>query len=214
MSIINRSDNSFDMRNSWIDNRIRYEFHSIINILIHFSISTVELISALAILGLQIMIIITETCVYHIGVGFWSSPFLLIAPISLWFVIWRRTSMACFVAIVTHLIATLFATSIIIISFLALIDQTECSASSLNIYYIPLNSLFIGIAGLFKILNYCEIILLCKLQRNTNRIPTVLDKDLYERDSALQLNSTRTTTRYSWSTISSDAYSDLNYFFV
>ncbi len=213
MHIMDRSKNLFDynffiMRNSWIDNRIRYEFQSIIKFLVHFSISFIELLSALAILGLQITLIITQTCAYHIGVGFWSIPFLLIPAISIWIVIWRRSSIACFIAIVTHVIGTLFATSIMIISFLALIDQIECSTSSLNRYYIPLNSLFIGIAGLFKILNYCEIILLCKLRRSTDRIPTIFVKGFDKKDSALLLNSTHTNTWHSWSTFSSDTLSD------
>jgi len=198
------------MRNSWIDNRIQYEFRSIRKLLIHFSISFIELISALAILGLQITLIITKTCAYYIGVGFWSIPFLLISAISILIVIWRRSSMACFIAIVTHLIATLCATSIMIISFLALTNQIECSTSSLNKYYIPFNSLFIGIAGLFKIFNYCEIILLCKLKRSTDQIPTIFIKGFDETDSALLLNSTHKNTWHSWSTISSDTHSDFD----
>jgi hypothetical protein len=202
------------MRNIWIDNRIQYEFRSISKVLIHFSISLIQLVSALAILGLQILSLITQTCVYHIGVGFWSIPFLFISSISIWIVIWRRSSIACFVAIITHLIGTLFATSIIIISFLALIGQIECSTSSLTIYYIPLNSSLIGIAGLFKIFNYCELILLYRLRCNTSQIPTIYPKDLYRTDSPVLLNSTLTTTWDSWSTFSNETFSDLDYLFI
>ncbi len=203
------------MRNSWINNRIQYEFRSISKLLIHFSISLIQLICALAILGLQILLIITQTCVYHVGVGFWSIPFLLISSISIWIVIWRRTAIACFIAIITHLIATVFATSIIIISFLTLIGQIECStSSSLTIYYIPLNSSFIGIAGLFKIFNYCELILLYRLRRNTDRIPTIFTKDLYRTDSPVLLISTPTNTWDSLSTFSNETHNDLDYIFV
>ncbi len=202
------------MRNSWINNRIQYEFRSISKLLIHFSISLIQLICALAILGLQILLIITQTCVYHVGVGFWSIPFLLISSISIWIVIWRRTAIACFIAIITHLIATVFATSIIIISFLTLIGQIECSTSSLTMYYIPLNSSFIGIAGLFKIFNYCELILLYRLRRNTDRIPTIFTKDLYRTDSPVLLISTPTNTWDSLSTFSNETHNDLDYIFV
>jgi hypothetical protein len=202
------------MRNSWIDYRIRYKFRSIVKLFIHFIISLIQLISVLAILGLQIMLTITQTCAYHISTGFWSIPFLLLSPIGIWIVIWRRTSFACFIAIVTHLIATLFATSIIIISFLTLIGQIECSTSSLNVYYIILNSSFIGIAGLFKIFNYCEIILLCRLKRNTDQIPTIFIKDLYKADSPLYQYPSHINTCHSRSTLSSEAYSDVDSIFV
>lgn len=202
------------MRNILIDNRIRYKFRSMIRLLTHFSISLIQLISAVTILALQITLIITQTCAYHIGVGFWSISFLLIAPISIWVVLWRRNSIACFIAIITQVISTLFATSIIIISFLTLIGQIECSTSSSNIYSISLNSSFIGIVGLFKILNYCEILLLYRIKRNTDQIPTIFVKDFYENDSSLLLNSTSTNTWYSWSTVSSETHSDVDYLFV
>ncbi len=185
-----------------------------IRLLTHFSISLIQLISAVTILALQITLIITQTCAYHIGVGFWSISFLLIAPISIWVVLWRRNSIACFIAIITQVISTLFATSIIIISFLTLIGQIECSTSSSNIYSISLNSSFIGIVGLFKILNYCEILLLYRIKRNTDQIPTIFVKDFYENDSSLLLNSTSTNTWYSWSTVSSETHSDVDYLFV
>jgi hypothetical protein len=202
------------MRSSWIDNRIRYEFRSIIELLLHFSVSLIQLICVFAILGLQITLIITDTCGYDIGLGFWSISFLLLAPSSIWIVIWRRSSMACFIGIITHLIASLFATSIIIISFLVLTGQIGCSRMSLNIYYKSLHSSFIGIAGLFKIFNYYEIILLCKLKRNTDQIPTIFANGLYETDPSLLLNSTYTSTWDSWSTVSSEPHNDSNDLFV
>jgi hypothetical protein len=202
------------MRNSLIDNRIRYEFRSVPKLLIHFSFSLAQLISVFAILGLQIALSITQTCVYHIGIGFWSIPFLLIAPVSIWIVIWRRSSIACFIAILTHLIATLFGTSIILISFLVLINEIECSTSSLNLYNVPLNSSFIGIAGVFKIFNYCEIILLCKILRNTSQLPTIFVKDVYERDYPVILNPLHINNWRTWSIVTNDTRSDLSDLFI
>lgn len=75
MSIIDRSESLFDyssltMQNSLIDNFIRYEFRSILKLFTHFSISLIQLLSVLTILALQIALIITQTCAYHIGIGF------------------------------------------------------------------------------------------------------------------------------------------------
>jgi hypothetical protein len=81
-------------------------------------------------------------------------------------------------------------------------------------YYIPLNSSFIGIAGLFKIFNYCELILLYRLRRNTDRIPTIFTKDLYRTDSPVLLISTPTNTWDSLSTFSNETHNDLDYIFV
>ncbi len=219
MSIIDRPEhmfdyNSFTMQNFFINYRIRYEFRSIIKVLIHFSLSLIQLLCALSILGLQITLIITQTCSYHNYIGFWSMPFLLIAPISIWITIWRRNSFACFITILTQLIATLISTSIIIISFFELIKQTECSTSSFNMYYLPLNISFISIAIVFKIFNYCEIILLHRLLRNTDQIPTIFAKDFYKKNYPILLNPMHMNLWHPRSTATSETHSDLDYLFV
>jgi hypothetical protein len=85
---------------------------------------------------------------------------------------------------------------------------------SLNTHSISLHSSLIGITGLFKIFNYYEILLLCKVKRNTDQIPTIFINDLYETDPSLLLNSTYTSTWDSWSTVSSEPYNDSNDLFV
>ncbi|CAF4542747.1 unnamed protein product, partial [Rotaria sp. Silwood2] len=154
-------DISIRMSNSLDDGHIRHEFRSILNILIHFSFSLTQLVTVLAILGLLIALIVTQTCAYRFGIGFWSFPFLLISPLSIWLVIWRRSSISCLI-----------------------IDQIGfvCSTSSLNSSYVILNSSFIGIAGLFKLFNYGEVILLYILFRNNDQTSTIFIEEYYERD--------------------------------
>lgn len=198
------------MGNSSIDYRIR----SISKLLVFFSISLIELTLALAILALQILLIITATCVYYIGVGFWSIPFLLLCPISIWIVIWRRSSIACFLSIIVHFLATLFATSIMIISFLVLIGRLDCSNSSLTIFYIPLNSSLIGIAGLFKIITYVQLILLFRLRRTTDRIPTIFTQEIHGKNTPYSFTSTANRTTSDWSITSNETIDDLDSLFV
>ena len=192
------------MANGWIDYRVQHEFQSIAKLLLHFSISLFELSLALSILALQILLIITQTCVYSIGMGFWSMPILLLCPISIWIVIWRRSSIACFLAIVIHFLGTLLSTSIIVISFLALIGRIDCSNANLTRFYVPLNSSLIGIAGVLKILIYSEVILLFRLRRNTDEIPTIFTKEIYGMDSPFSFFST------AWSTTSNGTVDDLD----
>ncbi|CAF5114168.1 unnamed protein product [Rotaria sp. Silwood1] len=93
----------------------------------HFSFSLTQLVTVLVILGLLIASTVTQTCAYHFGIGFWSFPFLLISPLSIWLVIWRRSSISCLIAILIHFCSTLFATAIIIISFLVLYQAKKIS---------------------------------------------------------------------------------------
>ncbi|CAF3120559.1 unnamed protein product [Rotaria sp. Silwood2] len=139
------------MQNSLVDCHIRHEFRSILNILIHFSFSLTELVSVLAILGLQIALTVTQTCAYQFGIDFWLFPFLIISPLSVWLVIWRRNLATCLIAIVIHFSSTLFATAVIILSFLVLIGPIgfTCFISSLNVTYIALNSSLIGMSVFF-----------------------------------------------------------------
>jgi hypothetical protein len=156
------------------DSRIRHEFRSILNILIHFSFSLTQLVCVFGILALQIVLTVTQTCAYPIGIGFWSFPFLLIAPITIWIVLWRRTSISCLIAILIHFCSTLFATAIIIVSFLVFIGQIGfvCPTSSLNVYYIGLHSSLIGVAALLKLSNYGEICLLYMLIKDNHETST------------------------------------------
>jgi len=204
------------MQNNLFDDHIRYEFQSILTILIHFSFSLTELVSIIAILGLQIALTITQTCAFHFGIGFWSFPFLLISPLSIWLVIWRRNSISCFIAILIHFCSTLFATSIIIVSFLILIGQIGfiCSISSLNSYYILLNSLLIGVAVFFKLFNYGEIILLYMIIKDTNQSSTVFTDEYYERDYPFESDTINVNIWRSWSAVTSETESNSDVFFA
>ncbi|CAF0885505.1 unnamed protein product [Rotaria sp. Silwood1] len=204
------------MSNSLDDGHIRHEFRSILNILIHFSFSLTQLVTVLVILGLLIASTVTQTCAYHFGIGFWSFPFLLISPLSIWLVIWRRSSISCLIAILIHFCSTLFATAIIIISFLVLIDQIGfvCSTSSLNSSYIILNSSLIGIAGLFKLFNYGEVILLYILFRNNDQTSTIFIKEYYERDHSFVSDSKNINVWRSWSAVTGETQSNSDIFFA
>jgi hypothetical protein len=204
------------MHNNLFDDPVRYKFRSILNILIHFSFSLTELVIVLAILGLQIALTITQTCAFSFGIGFWSFPFLLISPLSIWLVIWRRNSLSCFIAILMHLCSTLFATAIIIVSFLVLIGQIGfiCSTSSLNSYYIVLNSSLIGITGIFKLFNYSEILLLYMIIRNNDQPSTIFIEDYYEKDYPFVSDTINVDVWRSWSAVTSETQSNLDVFFA
>jgi hypothetical protein len=198
------------------DDPIRHKFRSILNILIHFSLSLSELMSVLAILGLQIVLTITQTCAFHFGIGFWSFPFLLISPLSIWLVIWRRNLMACFIAILIHFCSTLFATAIIIVSFLVLIGQIGfiCSTSSLTSSYIILNSALIGIAGVFKLLSYSEVILLYQLIRNNDQTSPIFIEEYDEKDYPSESEPVHVNIWRSWSAVVSETRSNSDIFFA
>ena len=76
------------MEHKGLDDHIRNEFRSMLNVLIHFSMSLTELLSILVLLGLQIALTVTQTCAFRIGIVFWSFPFLFLSPLSLWLVLW------------------------------------------------------------------------------------------------------------------------------
>ncbi|CAF2203983.1 unnamed protein product [Rotaria magnacalcarata] len=204
------------MRHGLVDDHIQYEFQSILNVLTHFSVSLTQLVSVLIILGLQIALTVTQTCEYRFGIGFWSFPFLIISPLSIWLVIWRRTSMACLIAIFIHFCSTLFATAIIIVSFLVLIGPMgfTCSKSSLNESYVILNSALIGISGFFKLFNYGELILLYMIIRNNDRISARYMNEFFERDPSVVPDPANINVWRSWSAVSSETRSNSDVFFA
>jgi hypothetical protein len=138
-----------------------------------------------AILGLQITLTITETCAFRIGVGFWSFPFLFASPISIWILLWKRNSLYCCFTFIFHICSTLFATIIILISFLSLIGQigSPCSVSSTtNNYFWSINISLIGVSLFLKFFIYAEILLLYMLRKNTNEPSVLLDKQFQEKN--------------------------------
>lgn len=183
------------MDNISINNR----FQSTFNIIIHFSCSLIQLICTLAILGLQITLTVTETCAFRIGVGFWSFPFLLLSPISIWILLWKRNTFCCFLTFIFHIFSTLFATTIIIISFITLIGQigsTVCSISSTsNNYFLSINISLIIISIFLKFFLYGEILLLYFLQRQTNDSSILLDQQFHENNYRIISNKLRSPFR-------------------
>ena len=164
---------------------------SILSVIIHFSLSLVELICALAILGLQITLTVTETCAFRIGVGFWSFPFLLLSSISIWTLLWKRNSLWCFFAFILHICATLFATTIILIGFLTLIDQigSVCSPSSRsNPYFLSINISLMGVSLLLKLILYIEILFLYLLRRQLYDSSMISDKEIPGSNYAIRDN--------------------------
>ncbi|CAF0902047.1 unnamed protein product [Adineta ricciae] len=192
---------------------VQYHFHSILNVLIHFSFSLTQLISILAILGIQIALTITQTCPYQFGIGFWSFPFLLMSPLSIWFVLWRRNSIACFIAILLQFCSTLFATAILIVSFLVLINRTSfiCSLSSLNSFYIILNGSLIGIVLLFKLFSYGEVLLLYFVLRNMDDSSSIFFQDNYENNEP---NCIHVNVWRSWSAVIDENQRNSEIFFA
>jgi hypothetical protein len=204
------------MQNNGFEDHVRDEFRSILNVLIHFSLSLTELVCVLAILGLQISLTIAQSCAFRFGIGFWSFPFLLISPISIWLVMWRQNSMACFIAILIHFCSTLFATAIIIVSFLVLIGQIGflCSTSSLNSSYIAFNSALIGVAGLFKFFSYSEVILLYSLIRSNDQASTIFIEEYDEKSDPFESKMVDAKIWRSWSAVTGKTQSNPDIFFA
>jgi len=150
--------------------RNQFEFKSTLQIPLHFLCSTIQLACVLTILALQITLTITRTCTFRIGIGFWSFPFLIIAPISIWIFLWKRNFIYCFIVMIIQISSNLFATAIIIISFLVLIEQIQISCSISNNYSLPLNISLIVVSAILKIVLYGEIILLYLVGHNNQKI--------------------------------------------
>lgn len=148
----------------------RFEFKSTLEIPLHFLCSTIQLVCVFTILALQITLTITRTCTFRIGIGFWSFPFLIIAPISIWIFLWKRNFIYCFIVMIIQISSNLFATAIIISSFLVLIEQIQISCSISNNYSLPLNISLIVVSAILKIVLYGEIILLYLVGHNNQKI--------------------------------------------
>ncbi|CAF2527045.1 unnamed protein product [Rotaria sp. Silwood2] len=192
---------------------IRNRFRSIFYILIHFSCSLIQLACVFAILGLQITLTVTETCAFRIGVGFWSVPFLLAAPISIWLLIWKQNSIYCFIAFIIHICSTLFASTVIIISFLALIGQigSPCStSSSSNSYFLSINITLIAVSVFLKSFIYTEMIILHMLQRYITEPPILLDKGYHEKNYQIISNDINTKTWSSFRSIITKNHHQIN----
>ncbi|CAF0751690.1 unnamed protein product [Didymodactylos carnosus] len=161
-----------------INDHIHFEFSSILKILLHFSVSLLQLFSTFAILALQIVLTVTNTCAYKIGVGFWSFPILCLAPISIWLLLWKQNANISLLTFIFHFISTIFSTAVIIVSFIALLQNVEhCTNSNYTYYFYSLNGALIGVAIFSKLIHYLEIILLYILLQKTQRMSaTFIDK--------------------------------------
>ncbi|CAF0920084.1 unnamed protein product [Rotaria sordida] len=192
---------------------IRNRFRSILYVLTHFSCSLIQLACVFAILGLQITLTVTNTCAFRIGVGFWSAPFLFAAPISIWLLIWKKNSLYCFIAFIIHVCSTLFASTVIIISFLALIGQigSPCSiSSSSNSYFLSINITLIVVSVFFKSFIYIEMIVLYILQRYIPEPRILLDKDYHEKNYQIISDDINTKTMSSFKSIITKKQHNIN----
>lgn len=145
------------------NNSIQHRFQSIVSLAIHLSCSLIELVGLLSIVALQITLTATETCAYRLAVGFWSFPFLCLAPVSLWLLVFRRDGLACVLALLSHLLSALFYTAILLVSCLVLLDPSSCSTT--NGLLFPLNLSLIVVSFAMKVVLGVEMLLLWKLQR-------------------------------------------------
>ena len=122
---------------------IQQRFQSVVYLSLHFLCSLGEFVGLLSILALQITLTGTETCAYRLLVGFWSFPFLCLAPLSLCFLLLRRDGLACVVALLSHFLSTLFCTAVVLVTFLVLLQSLGTSSSSScstsNGLFLPLN---------------------------------------------------------------------------
>ena len=167
------------------DASIRSRFQSMVYVLLHFSCSLIALSCTLSILALQITLTVTETCAYRIGVGFWSFPFLLSAPISIWLLLWQRDRFYSYVAIICHTMSMLFATCVILISFIVLVGQqgSSCSTSSISTnYFLSMNISLIAVSILFKVSMAVELILLHCLRNHRNE-PSILSEQQFRENN-------------------------------
>jgi hypothetical protein len=153
------------------DDYLKFESNS--RIILHVLFSCIQFICALAILALQITLTVTETCAFRIGIGFWSFGFLICAPISTWIFLCKRNLNSCLITFIIHICSNLFATKVIIISFIVLIQPAEVLCSTSDNYSSSLNISIISVAVALKIFLYGEIILLY-LFRRSSREPRIL----------------------------------------
>ncbi|UJR29953.1 hypothetical protein I4U23_017500 [Adineta vaga] len=138
--------------------------------------------------SLQITLTATETCAYHIGVGFWSLPSLIAAPISIWILLWKQNLISCCLTFVIHVCSTLFATTIIIISFLVLIGLISSPCSSTTNYFLPINICLIIVSVILKLFIYGEILLLYFLQHHVNKPIILSEKQFQEKNYEIITN--------------------------
>ena len=141
---------------------------SMVQVVVHFSLSIAELLCVLLIFALQIVRNISQACSFDLSVGFWSFPFLFVSPLSIWFAIWRRSPSICLLVLLLQLCSTLLATVIIVLSTFALLNPVACSTSSLTIYYV------LALAVLFKVCSYLEMLLLYRLIEKIERTDMTL----------------------------------------
>ena len=204
------------MENNLRDSHVRYHFQSILNVLIHFSFSLTQLVSILAILGLQIALTLTQTCPHSLYMGYWSFPFLLLSPLSVWLVMWRRSSGACLLAVLLHFCSTLFATAITIVSFLVLIGQMDfvCATATWSSFHLILNSSLIGMSLFFKLFNYAELILLYLLVQRDGGTSSVFFSDTLAKNDSLESSFINVNIWRSWSAVLDEKQKNADTFFA
>ncbi|UJR16501.1 hypothetical protein I4U23_003403 [Adineta vaga] len=162
-----------------ISNENQFKLKSNLEIPIHFLCSSIQLVCIFSILGFQSVLTITKTCPFYTGIGYWSFPFLIIAPISIGIFLQKRTFIYSCLLIIIHFCSNLFATLIIIISFLVLIEQFGISCATTTDYSFALNISLITVSICLKFVLYGEIILIYNIARQSRKI-SVSFKKKYE----------------------------------
>ena len=167
----------------------QFKFKSDSEIPLHFLCSSVQLVSILAILGFQIVLTITNTCPFSTAIGYWSFPFLIIAPISIGIFLQKRNFLSCYLLIATHFCSNVFATVIIIISVLVLIQSFGSSCLIMTEYSLALNISLVTVSICLKIVLYGEILHVYVIARRnrkrskaSQRIHHMLFDDPYRRN--------------------------------
>lgn len=154
---------------------IQQRFRSIIQFYLQLSFSLIELICILILLSLQIVLTTSETCLYRISVVYWSSPFLFISPLAIWLLLHQRNGIACLLAVISHFISTLFATGILIVSFLALLNISSLSSncSSTTNYFLSMNVSILIVTFIFKVFLYIEMVFLWIIRTDENHFSII-----------------------------------------
>lgn len=205
------------------DGHVRRHFRSVLNVLIHFSFSLTQLVGILAILGLQIALTLTQTCPHGLHMGYWSFPFLLLSPLSIWLVMWRRSADVCLLAMLLHFCSTLFATAIIVMCVLVLTGHLNvlCANTTPGSFHVIFNSAMIGASLFFKLFNYTEVFLLYLLARSADDDDddddgnaSTLFENSFVKDGSADPNVINVNIWRSWSTVLDDKRRTMDTFFA
>lgn len=131
----------------------------------HILCSAMELFCSFGILALQITLTITKTCTFRIGIGYWSFPFLILSPISIWIFLWKRNLIFYYITFIIHICSNLFITTVFLINLLVLIQHIDFICPISDNSSLSLNISLIVLSIILKLFFYVEIFLLNLFRR-------------------------------------------------